>query len=63
MPDQRGHLSLFGLRTLLILQQCRSIVIVLRLWRVFKIIEEFSSGAEEQVSIKHLRNPAVDNVY
>lgn len=24
-------------------------VVVLRLWRVFKIIEEFSSGAEEQM--------------
>lgn len=39
-----------------------SIVIVLRLWRVFKIIEEFSSGAEEQVNIKQNRNRAVTKV-
>ncbi|ETI21826.1 hypothetical protein G647_05895 [Cladophialophora carrionii CBS 160.54] len=29
------------------LEEAGSIVVVLRLWRIFKIIEEFSSGAEE----------------
>ncbi|OCT52271.1 hypothetical protein CLCR_09257 [Cladophialophora carrionii] len=29
------------------LEEAGSLVVVLRLWRVFKIIEEFSSGAEE----------------
>ena len=32
-----------------VLEEAGSIVIVLRLWRVFKIIEEFSAGAEEQM--------------
>ena len=32
-----------------ILEEVGSIVVVLRLWRVFKIIEEFSAGAEEQM--------------
>ena len=31
------------------LEEIGSIVVVLRLWRVFKIIEEFSAGAEEQM--------------
>lgn len=34
-----------------IIEEAGSIVIVLRLWRVFKIIEEFSAGAEEQTAI------------
>jgi len=32
-----------------VLEEIGSIVVVLRLWRVFKIIEEFSAGAEEQM--------------
>ena len=32
-----------------VLEEAGSMVVVLRLWRVFKIIEEFSSGAEEQM--------------
>ena len=32
-----------------ILEEVGSVVVVLRLWRVFKIIEEFSAGAEEQM--------------
>ncbi|KAK5114948.1 hypothetical protein LTR85_009986 [Meristemomyces frigidus] len=32
-----------------ILEEIGSIVVVLRLWRVFKIIEELSAGAEEQM--------------
>lgn len=32
-----------------VLEEAGSIVIILRLWRVFKIIEEFSAGAEEQM--------------
>ena len=31
------------------LEEVASLVIVLRLWRVFKIIEELSVGAEEQM--------------
>ena len=30
-------------------EEVGSIIVVLRLWRVFKIIEEFSAGAEEQL--------------
>ncbi|KAH9810110.1 putative ion transport protein [Teratosphaeria destructans] len=32
-----------------VLEEIGSLVIVLRLWRVFKIIEELSAGAEEQM--------------
>lgn len=32
-----------------VLEEIASLVIILRLWRFFKIIEEFSVGAEEQV--------------
>ena len=32
-----------------ILEEAASLVVVLRLWRVFKIIEELSVGAEEQM--------------
>jgi len=32
-----------------VIEEVASIVIVLRLWRVFKIIEELSVGAEEQM--------------
>lgn len=33
-----------------VLEEVGSIVVILRLWRVFKIVEEFSSGAEEQMN-------------
>ncbi|MCJ1470118.1 hypothetical protein MMC07_008763 [Pseudocyphellaria aurata] len=33
-----------------VLEEAGSIVVALRLWRVFKIIEEFSSGAEEEMN-------------
>ncbi len=32
-----------------VLEEAGSIIVVLRLWRVFKIIEEFSAGASEQM--------------
>jgi len=32
-----------------IVEEVGSLVVVLRLWRVFKIIEELSAGAEEQI--------------
>ena len=32
-----------------VLEEIGSIVVVLRLWRVLKIIEELSAGAEEQI--------------
>jgi len=38
-----------------ILEEVASLVVVLRLWRFFKIIEEFSVGAEEQVSGLEMR--------
>ena len=34
-----------------VLEEIGSIVVVLRLWRVFKIIEEFSVEAEEQMDV------------
>lgn len=34
-----------------VLEEIGSLVVVMRLWRVFKIIEELSAGAEEQMSI------------
>lgn len=33
-----------------VLEEAGSIIVVLRLWRVFKIIEEFSAGAEDRIS-------------
>nr|XP_023907936.1 voltage-gated hydrogen channel 1-like [Quercus suber] len=35
------------------LEEISSLIIVLRLWRVFKIIEELSAGAEEQMEPLH----------
>ena len=32
-----------------VLKEAGSLVVVLRLWRVFKIVEEFSSGASDQM--------------
>ena len=32
-----------------VLEEVGSLVVTLRLWRVFKIIEELSAGAEEQM--------------
>lgn len=34
-----------------VLEEVASLVIILRLWRFFKIIEEFSVGAEEQMDV------------
>jgi hypothetical protein len=38
-----------------VLEEVASLVVVLRLWRFFKIIEEFSVGAEEQMDGLELR--------
>lgn len=38
-----------------ILEEVASLVIILRLWRFFKIIEEFSVGAEEQMEGLEMR--------
>jgi voltage-gated hydrogen channel 1 len=43
-----------------LVEEAGSLVVVGRLWRVFKIIEEFSSGAEDQIEelqerIEHLQ--------
>jgi hypothetical protein len=38
-----------------ILEEVASLVVILRLWRFFKIIEEFSVGAEEQMDGLNLR--------
>lgn len=34
-----------------LLEEVGSLVVIMRLWRVFKIIEELSAGAEEQMAI------------
>ena len=33
------------------LEEAGSIVVILRLWRVFKIVEEFSAGASDQMDV------------
>lgn len=38
-----------------VLEEVASLVVILRLWRFFKIIEEFSVGAEEQMDGLTLR--------
>jgi hypothetical protein len=38
-----------------VLEEVASLVIILRLWRFFKIIEEFSVGAEEQMEGLNMR--------
>lgn len=38
-----------------VLEEVASLVVILRLWRFFKIIEEFSVGAEEQMDGLNLR--------
>ena len=38
-----------------IVEEIASLVVILRLWRFFKIIEEFSVGAEEQISGLEMR--------
>lgn len=38
-----------------ILEEVASLVVVLRLWRFFKIIEEFSVGAQEQMDGLEMR--------
>lgn len=43
-----------------ILEEVASLVVVLRLWRFFKIIEEFSVGAEEQMDGLELRIEQLD---
>jgi len=34
-----------------VLEEAGSIVVILRLWRVFKIVEEFSAGASDQMDV------------
>ncbi|PSS27352.1 hypothetical protein M430DRAFT_76617, partial [Amorphotheca resinae ATCC 22711] len=38
-----------------LLEEVASLVVVLRLWRLFKIVEEFSVGAEEQMEGLQIR--------
>lgn len=38
-----------------VLEEAGSIIVILRLWRVFKIIEELSAGAEEQMDSLSVR--------
>jgi hypothetical protein len=38
-----------------VLEEVASLVVILRLWRFFKIIEEFSVGAEEQMEGLNIR--------
>lgn len=44
-----------------ILEEVASLVVVLRLWRFFKIIEEFSVGAQEQMEGLELRIEALES--
>lgn len=39
------------------LEEAASIVVILRLWRVFKIVEEFSAGASDRQYNSKLSNP------
>lgn len=39
------------------LEEAASIVVILRLWRVFKIVEEFSAGASDRQYIFDLSTP------
>ncbi|KAI9805562.1 MAG: hypothetical protein M1825_000813 [Sarcosagium campestre] len=34
-----------------VLEEVASLVVILRLWRIFKIIEELSAGAEDHIAI------------
>lgn len=48
-----------------VLEEAASLIVILRLWRVFKIIEELSLGAQEQVEemeveIEKLRSENLD---
>lgn len=43
-----------------VLEEVASLVIVLRLWRFFKIVEEFSVGAQEQMDGLELRIEALE---
>lgn len=40
-----------------VLEEAASIVVILRLWRVFKIVEEFSAGASDRQYILNLSPP------
>ena len=46
-----------------ILEEIGSIVVVLRLWRVLKIVEELSAGAEDQIEPlqEHLEELEIEN--
>lgn len=39
------------------LEEAASIVVILRLWRVFKIVEEFSAGASDRQYNSNLLKP------
>ena len=41
------------------LEEAASIVVILRLWRVFKIVEEFSAGASDRQYNSSLSNPGL----
>ena len=47
-----------------VLEEVGTLVVVLRLWRVFKIIEELSAGAEEQMEPlqEHVEHLEKENV-
>ena len=52
--DANSELSV-GLKD--VLEEAASIVVILRLWRVFKIVEEFSAGASDRQYSSNLSNP------
>ncbi|KAL2042276.1 hypothetical protein N7G274_004764 [Stereocaulon virgatum] len=44
-----------------VLEEAGSIVVILRLWRVFKIVEEFSAGASDEMDHLTQRNEKLEN--
>ena len=42
------------------LEEAGSIVVILRLWRVFKIVEEFSAGASDQMDVLTEQNERLE---
>jgi cell division protein FtsB len=43
-----------------VLEEAGSIVVILRLWRVFKIVEEFSAGASDEMDHLTQRNEKLE---
>ena len=46
-----------------VLEEAASIIVIMRLWRVFKIIEEFSAEASDRQYYSNLLNPDLHKDY